>query len=85
MCMYQNFNQLLALDLSNQITFKLYNIPQAGTIKISNNSFKVLAIKHQVFYKKHSIITGCFETIMGGWGCYSPGKEQGISEHSISI
>ena len=70
MCMYQNFNELLALE-TNQIIIKLGDTLDTE-IKDNGGS-------------NSSEITNCFETIMGGWGCYSPGKEQGISEHSINM
>ena len=67
--MYQNFNELLALQ-DNQIIIKLEDTLNT---EIKNNEGS-----------NNLEITNCFETIMGGWGCYSPGKEQGISELVIS-
>jgi len=69
MCMYQNFNQLLALE-TNQIIIKLDTLNTEITDIDGNNN---------------SEITNCFETIMGGWGCYSPGKEQMIREDLINM
>jgi|LakMenE18May11ns_1017448.scaffolds.fasta_scaffold9176226_1 hypothetical protein len=70
MCMYQNFNELLALE-TNQIIIKLGDTLDTE-IKDNGGS-------------NSSEITNCFETIMGGWGCYSPGKEQMIREDLINM
>ena len=67
--MYQKFEQLLSLQ-DNQIIIKLDTLNTELVDIGGANS---------------SEITNCFETIMGGWGCYSPGREQGISEHSINM
>lgn len=54
----------------NQVTIELSNVELAIRNSGGNNN---------------SEITNCFETIMGGWGNYSPGKEQGISELEINL
>lgn len=54
----------------NQVIIELSNVELAIRNGGGNNSLE---------------ITNCFETIMGGWGCYSPGNEQGISELEVNL
>ena len=73
MCMIQKFEDILALDLANQIVFKLDNI---NTTDIKNNEGN-----NNVIDITNFLGGSCFEAAMG----YTPGSEQMIREDLINM